>query len=150
VRQIVVNNYGCKDTDTVHVSNLYRVKIKIPNVFTPDHDDTNDTYQIYAEGLVKGDSDAYHLVIFNEWGERMFETHTQGNGWDGKNFGDRDCPTGTYYYIFFWKPKAWIDLKKDQDYGSQTEVTDVSTTDSNGKKIPRGKATGTITLLRKN
>ena len=39
----------------------------------------------------------YSLIIFNRWGEQLFETNNQNNSWNG-NYKGEICPTGVYIY----------------------------------------------------
>ena len=39
----------------------------------------------------------YSFVIFNHWGEKMFETNDHNDSWDGTYKGNL-CPSGTYFY----------------------------------------------------
>lgn len=68
----------------------------IPNAFTPNGDGQNDYFfprQLLSEG-VKG----FTMLIFNRWGQKVFETsNASGRGWDGK-FNDKDQPLGVYLY----------------------------------------------------
>jgi hypothetical protein len=36
---------------------------------------------LHAEGV---ENEGYQLLIFNRWGELVFETNTQEQGWDGQ------------------------------------------------------------------
>jgi gliding motility-associated-like protein len=57
----------------------------VPNIFTPDGDDYNETFKpIFTSGYDKYD---YHLTIFNRWGEIVFESYDTEYGWNG-NYGD--------------------------------------------------------------
>ena len=49
-----------------------------PNAFTPDDDGRNDTFIItgYGEGITE-------LLIFNRWGEKIYETGSPIRPWDG-------------------------------------------------------------------
>jgi gliding motility-associated-like protein len=38
------------------------------------------------------------LMIFNQWGEKIFETSNQQNGWDGTYKGKQQ-PVGVYVYV---------------------------------------------------
>jgi gliding motility-associated-like protein len=39
-----------------------------------------------------------HLMIFNQWGEKIFETSQQQPGWDGMYKG-KPAPVGVYVYV---------------------------------------------------
>ena len=68
----------------------------IPNVFSPNDDGYNDFFRVVAEGYTH-----YHLIIFNRWGMKIFESNDHAVLWNGRvhNTGGT-CPDGTYYYIF--------------------------------------------------
>ena len=66
----------------------------IPNVFSPNGDGKNDTWSIkYLETFVAGD-----IMIFNRYGQKVFEASPYNTPWDGKLNGG-ELPVGTYYYI---------------------------------------------------
>ncbi len=69
-------------------------RLKMPNVFTPNGDQTNDLFFPWEAIGIK----EYELIVFNRWGERMFTASDPGSGWDGTVNGTK-CPEGTY----FWK-----------------------------------------------
>lgn len=64
--------------------------IKIPNVFTPNNDGTNDTWIIHNIELYP-DS---RVQIFNRWGREIYNTTGYKNDWAGKNLNE-----DTYFYI---------------------------------------------------
>jgi gliding motility-associated-like protein len=79
------------------LSVLYKqdLVIYVPNTFTPDEDQFNQTFKpILTEGFKK---DSYHLTIFNRWGEVVFESYDIEYGWDG-TFGPnvKKAQDGTY------------------------------------------------------
>lgn len=68
----------------------------IPNAFSPNGDEENDTLRVYMENLhcIK----EFHLVIFNRWGETVFESSNPKTGWDGTYNGERlDVAVFNYY-----------------------------------------------------
>jgi gliding motility-associated-like protein len=60
-----------------------------PNVFTPNGDKINDTFEIPSRAT------GWKLVILNRWGEKLYESEDYKNDWDGKEFGD----TEFFYHI---------------------------------------------------
>ena len=65
----------------------------IPNAFTPDGDNYNNTFQpIFTKGYDPFD---FHMVIYNRWGEIIFETYDASKGWNGFYGGIR-CQDGVY------------------------------------------------------
>ena len=93
VRLVVTNSYGCTDfyTDSIKVKDdfLYYV----PNTFTPDDDLINPIFKPIIESTF--DPSSYIFLIFNRWGDVVFESRNVEHGWDGY-FKGKDCPNGTY------------------------------------------------------
>jgi gliding motility-associated-like protein len=75
------NNVGCQDTAALSVTIWQDLTIYVPNTFTPDGDDFNQTFKpILTEGFKK---DSYKLMIFNRWGQVVFVSEDYNIGWDG-------------------------------------------------------------------
>ncbi len=90
------NYLGCSDI----VHHLIPVKdiiiFYVPNVFTPDGDQYNETFkpQFYS-GI---DIYDFHMTIYNRYGEILFETFDTESGWDG-TYGTRGLiQDGTYVW----------------------------------------------------
>ncbi|MFT6921807.1 MAG: gliding motility-associated-like protein [Crocinitomicaceae bacterium] len=66
--------------------------ITIPNIFTPNTDNVNDSYQIGYDGL-----SAYKITIINRWGNVMFISSDKAVHWDGTSNGI-PAVDGTYFY----------------------------------------------------
>jgi gliding motility-associated-like protein len=78
---IAYTDKGCSDTVWTVVRILDRLIFYIPNTFTPDNDNFNETFKpIFTSGF---DPQSYNLYIFNRWGEMIFESHDTNFGWDG-------------------------------------------------------------------
>ncbi len=82
---------GCTAQDDIAIS--FDAIIYVPNTFTPDGDKFNPTFK--PEG---GNIRDYHLIIFNRWGEIMFESYNFNIGWDG-TYGGKVCQDGTYVWV---------------------------------------------------
>ena len=66
----------------------------LPNVFTPNGDGSNDLYIPFPYCFV----DHIEIVIYNRWGETVYETTDPDIIWDGKNLKGEDLAEGVYYY----------------------------------------------------
>ena len=90
---------GCPSepqTTTVNLVECPRELIYIPNSFTPDGDEHNNVWlPVFTSGYDEYD---YNLVIYNRWGEVIFESNKANYGWDG-TYNNIMCPTG----IYAWK-----------------------------------------------
>lgn len=96
---IIISASGnCNDTlsipITVNTDSIHEVKIA--NVFTPNNDGKNDCFKVLG---LSPDCDEAELLIFNRWGERIFQTKDFNNCWNGKvNNDGPELPEGTYFY----------------------------------------------------
>lgn len=106
---IVTNEYGCKDSTSKEIVVYTPLEYTAPNVFTPNGDGVNDYLYISGEGITE---EGYNMVIFNRWGEKVFETNLPGqtNGWNGTNAKGKELPEGVYQYVFTLKSEAGEDV----------------------------------------
>jgi len=90
---IVTGDNGCLDSSYIKI--IIAKPLSIPNVFSPNGDNINDTWVI--EGLQLYPH--HKIKIFNRYGQQIF-TSLNGNylPWDGKLNGN-NLPFGVYYYI---------------------------------------------------
>jgi gliding motility-associated-like protein len=98
---VVENTIGCTDTafGRVYVEPEYLVYV--PNAFTPNDDGLNDVFKpILTEGT------SYELLIFNRWGELLFQTTDVNEGWNGRyKNGEHFAPEVYVYRIEYSSPK---------------------------------------------
>jgi gliding motility-associated-like protein len=89
----VTDNNGCTTTHTITVSSHCK-DIYIPNTFTPNGDQQNDTWVI--TGLDNDNST--NVKIYNRTGTLLFNQTGYSKPWDGTVNGKK-LPVGAYYYI---------------------------------------------------
>ena len=92
---IVETERGCIDTVTIDFHVVEDILFYAPNSFTPDGDEHNQLWQISVAGI---DIYDFELLIFNRWGEVVWESHDPSVGWDGTLSG-KEVPTGMYVWI---------------------------------------------------
>ena len=88
---------GCMDSISIEIpANLGEIYY-IPNTFTPDGDKFNQVFKpVFTAGF---SIDGYEMLIYNRWGELLFESHNPYAGWDGSyGLEGLDCSSGTYSY----------------------------------------------------
>lgn len=97
VELVAIAETGCTDTVEVDLIAGDELIYYIPNAFTPDGDEFNQTFQpVFTEGFDPFD---YTLLIFNRWGEVVFESHDVNIGWDGTYPSSTTIPSG----MFTWR-----------------------------------------------
>lgn len=82
------------DTALVLLNISTTIDCDIPNIFTPNEDGVNDLFEIPC--LVNGQ--AAQLLVFNRWGDLVYQSDNYQNQWDGTHQG-KILPDGTYFYI---------------------------------------------------
>ncbi|MCG8577317.1 MAG: PKD domain-containing protein [Flavobacteriales bacterium] len=91
----------CHDSTTQLVIVEDVIIFYVPNVFTPDGDEFNETFQ--PKFLSGYDPYDFHMTIYNRWGEIIFETYNASYGWNG-TYGDRGLvDDGTYIWDIEFK-----------------------------------------------
>ena len=92
----VANNFNCTDTIVKQLSVAFD-KLNPPTAFSPNANIEEDReFRLYAEGVV---NEGYNLLIFNRWGEVIFESQSQEKGWDGKMRNGNYAPSGVYTWV---------------------------------------------------
>ena len=87
--QIVYTEYGCIDSTYLEVMVIDDV-LTFPNVITPNGDGFNDKFEITnIENYISS-----KLIIFNRWGNKVYEVDNYKNDWAGEGL-----PDGVYYFI---------------------------------------------------
>ncbi|MDP4821882.1 MAG: gliding motility-associated C-terminal domain-containing protein, partial [Saprospiraceae bacterium] len=71
----------------------------MPNGITPNGDGLNDAFVFDALLASPNAFPDNEMIIFNRWGDIVFEAKPYLNNWQGTNTAGEDLPTGTYYYI---------------------------------------------------
>jgi gliding motility-associated-like protein len=94
----LVNYSAIKTVRIGHEEPIEEFSYVLPNVFTPNGDGYNDVFEPKVTGadlIVSAKT-----VIFNRWGNILWDGDDPLIHWDGKNKLTRlDCPQGTYFYV---------------------------------------------------
>jgi gliding motility-associated-like protein len=92
------NDFNCTSRDQVCLTIARDFNVYLPNSFTPDNNGLNDVFYVYGDNLSE-----VKLLIFNRWGELIFESNGEQVGWDGRAKNGEPCPAGTYVYQLTYK-----------------------------------------------
>ena len=101
--QYVQNEFGCVDTAMNAVRINEDFTFFAPNSFTPNNDGRNDVFQWIVDG-----HERFSIIIFNRWGEVVFESNNANSFWDG-SYAGQIVKDGVYV----WKAKI-LDLKDEE------------------------------------
>lgn len=72
------NSAGCKDSICMPVSALIKPLLDVPSAFTPGKFGANSRIHVKGFGIKD-----MHWIIYNRWGQKVFESTDPANGWDG-------------------------------------------------------------------
>ena len=91
---IANNSDGCSDSSQLTVTiEAVPTPLFIPNAFSPNGDNENDFFILQRTECLKKVS----LIVYNRWGEKIFKTTHQNEGWDGTQNGKKEN-SGVYTY----------------------------------------------------
>ena len=110
---IVTYNKGCIAKSSVTVFTDASPEIFTPNMFSPNDDGLNDKFFVYGLGIRDFD-----LKIFNRWGEKVYESTEQTQGWDGFFRNEEQEPGAYVYYV----QVVYLNNKEFSKTGSVTLV----------------------------
>lgn len=95
VQLVVTTVEGCTDTTEKVLTVNSDILFFAPTAFTPDGDEFNQTWDFSVIGV---DAYNFELVIFNRWGEIVWETHDVNASWDG-TYNGQIVPSGGYSWV---------------------------------------------------
>ena len=94
----VTNRFNCTASDSVLIEAKPCCNIFFPNAFTPNNDGKNDLFRAITVGT-------HQITAFrvqNRWGQVVFNSGDEFNGWDG-TFNGKPQDMGTYFYYIKYK-----------------------------------------------
>lgn len=96
----VVDQNGCRATDDISITVNKNRRVFIPTAFSPNGDGINEVFYIFSAG--NQISNIKEFVIFNRWGDLMYEAinflpNDPTKGWDGY-FKNEVMNPGVYVY----------------------------------------------------
>ncbi len=88
------NGAGCVDSVCFTVDVDVLEYINIPNVFSPNGDNNNDSWYIMNSGLKD-----FQVEVYDRWGLKIWEAEAATIKWDGRTTAGVECTDGTYFFI---------------------------------------------------
>lgn len=97
---VTVTENGCIDSSCVkvyvHIPCSTNENLETPNAFTPNGDGYNDEFCLSGWDACVS---SFQIVIFDRWGEKVFESKDASFCWDGRFRGKMLDPAVFVYYI---------------------------------------------------
>lgn len=91
---------GCVDSISKVITVKEDMIFYVPNTFTPDHDEYNNSFgPVITAGI---DLYSYTFTIYNRWGELIFESHDVSVHWDG-TYNGKMVQDGAYTWQLKFK-----------------------------------------------
>ena len=103
----ITDAFGCSDTVTNDI--MVALPPLVPSAFTPNGDGHNDI--LFVKG---GPFKKMTMSVYNNWGELIFVSDNQDNGWDGKYKG-QNAPLGVYVWILDVEQYNGVSVRKTGD-----------------------------------
>lgn len=94
IRLIATSDIGCKDTIYKKLL-IINNNVFIPNAFSPDGDNINDIFNFVASDSLE----RFEFRVYNRWGQEVFVTNIEEQGWDGR-YGGAPAQQDVYVYVF--------------------------------------------------
>ena len=98
VRLSVTNRFNCRATDSVLVDARPCCDVYFPSAFTPNNDGRNDVFR----PITTGTHEISAFRVQNRWGQTVFTTGNEQQGWDG-SFNGKPQDIGTYFFFMKYK-----------------------------------------------
>jgi gliding motility-associated-like protein len=89
----VIDANGCDESATVEILYNNCCTPFIPNAFSPNGDNNNETFKVEF----KGDMELKEMYVYNRYGQRIFSSSNINKSWDG-TFNGKKVDGGTYFY----------------------------------------------------
>ena len=95
---VTVTNLCGSATDRIEIIDN-SCEVFFPNIFTPNNDNNNDVFKILNVYNIKD----FKFVIYNRWGEKVFESNDFQKGWNGFYKGQPAVAGSYVWYCNFNK-----------------------------------------------
>lgn len=101
----------CSDTVRQSIVVYEENTLYIPNAFNPESEFSDNA--VFKPSIFGSKFTDYHLLIYDRWGEKVFETFNAEHGWDGKIKNGVTGKPGVYTWII-----DFIDAQGQHQYKS--------------------------------
>ena len=109
----VIDDNGCSASDIINIEDNMTIcggQLWLPSIFSPNNDGLND--KLYVRGVETATT--FLFIIYDRWGDAVFETTNPLEGWDGTN---RYKPMNTAVFAYVVSA-TFIDESEDKISGT--------------------------------
>lgn len=110
---VVTDANGCTAASQIKIVNDCEFFVWIPNAFSPNGDGINDGFGPVLSGVSE---ENYCFVIYNRWGEKVFETNRIHEKWDGKYLNTNEI---RYNNVFVYHLRLQTEIGKEYRYNGK-------------------------------
>jgi gliding motility-associated-like protein len=96
-----IDSNGCEVTHQLQIRIIDHEEFFMPNLFSPNHDNVNDTWQ----PIIGTSLEIIQIAVYDRWGESVFSTSDRNIGWNGL-YRNKPCLPGVYVYMIQVKDKT--------------------------------------------
>ena len=89
------SSFGCENTVAHLIQVLEDEMLFAPTAFTPNGDPYNPDWGVHVEGFLTGE---FSLMVFNQWGEIVWQTTDPTARWDGTYLNGVLAPSDLYVW----------------------------------------------------
>lgn len=109
-----IDKNGCTAVDSAFITapycdSLFAKCVIFPSAFSPDQNGLND---LFGPHLGSCEIKSFKMIIYNRWGQLIFQTSNPQNRWNGTANGYAQ-PSGVYVYNCVWEdPMGYVHRHK--------------------------------------
>lgn len=93
---IVTDTNNCVDSGCVTIEVEFPCDLTVPNAFSPNNDGKNDVLTLHGWDKCVT---TFSMIIFNRWGEKIFESDNPSVSWDGFSGNDKNLNSAVFVYF---------------------------------------------------
>ena len=112
----VTDTNGCIARTSIWIDDFCPSDLYIPSAFAPDGNNLNGLFMAYGENII-----AFHMYVFNRWGQQIYDSEDISKGWDG-TFNGNPVPQDTYVYRVDYQLYDYKQLHKHSKVGTVTLI----------------------------
>jgi gliding motility-associated-like protein len=103
---VVTDTNHCADSSCITITVEYSCLLTVPNAFSPNNDGHNDVLTLHGWDKCVTD---FSILIFNRWGEKVFESKDPQKTWDGSDKAEispkETLPNNSGVFIYYISAK---------------------------------------------